>query len=138
MTPLVYLAGPEAEGDPALNAHGQLRLAHELFETGLAQGYAPTHAYWLQAAQPRAPGYWAAWHEAMLGQCAAVLRHDVDCRLPGLPYFQPAGEEAALACARARNLGLPVFSHLSALLAWAELPAGAQRDAYAARFARTA
>lgn len=111
--PLVYVAAPYSEPDPAANVHRVCRVWRRLWETDLIAPVAPHWSVIQQTVSPMAYRSWLVYDIQVLRRCDALLR------LPG-PSTGADGEVA-----EAKRIGLPVFRQdgedpSGPLLGWAE------------------
>lgn len=96
----VYVAGPYTNGDVGANVRAAILAADELLTAGHVP-FVPHLAHFWHLVTPRRYEDWLALDLAWLPLCEAVLR------LPG--YSLGADREVA----RARELGLPVYSRVA-------------------------
>ena len=107
MKPLVYLAAPYSYPDPASNTVRVLRVASDLYDSGLVVPLVPHLTLLWDAIDPRPVEHWYGYDLELLRRSDAILR------LAGLSYG--ADQEVTEAVA----IGLPTFSSPDDLLRWA-------------------
>lgn len=108
MKPLVYLAAPYSCPDPASNTVRVLRVASDLYDSGLVVPLVPHLTLLWDAIDPRPVEHWYRYDLELLRRSDAILR------LSGASYG--ADQEVAEAVA----MGLPTFSSPEDLLHWAQ------------------
>lgn len=104
----VYIAGPYTKGDVAVNVHQAIEMSNRLFTFGLYP-YVPHLAHFWHMLFPRPYEDWLRLDMMWLEQC------DVLFRLEG----ESIGADKEVR--RAEELGLPVFTSVRKLLAWAKV-----------------
>jgi hypothetical protein len=105
--PLVYVAGPYTNPDPALNVHTSVQAASVLLDAGLVTPLVPHLTMLWNVIAPRPVEFWYAYDLALLARCDALFL------LPG----ESVGVNQELEFARAANL--PTFEDVDALREWA-------------------
>jgi hypothetical protein len=103
----VYIAGPLTQGDVQSNVNLAAAYGHKLLDMGLAP-FVPHLAHYMQQLTPRGYEDWMGWCLTWVERCDALLRIAGDS--PG------ADREVA----RAKELGIPVFTDVSELRAEVE------------------
>lgn len=99
----IYVAAPYTHGDVAANVATAMAAAHELLDRGTAP-YCPHLTHYLHLARQRPYDEWLALDLEWLACCDAVLR---------LSGHSPGADRE---CARAAELGIPVYHSLALLL----------------------
>lgn len=107
MKPLVYVAGPYSQPDPAINVNRAVQVAAVLLDEGHVVPVLPhlTHLWHLIA--PRSYEEWLAYDLHILAACAALYR------MPG----ESAGADAEMEWAGRHDI--PVFFSVPPLYEWA-------------------
>lgn len=106
MKPLAYIAGPY-RSDPVHNTRAAWEVAGELILGGIVTPFVPHLSLLADAMCPQPDAFWLRYDLDVLEHCDAVLR------LPG----ESAGADAEVE--HARQEGIPVFTDVGNLLAWA-------------------
>jgi nucleoside 2-deoxyribosyltransferase len=99
--PVIYIAGPYSEPDPAYNTHRIVRIADRLLEAGFVPVLPHLSLAW-QLISPKPYQTWLEYDRQILARCDAVLR------VPG--YSQGAAAETR----HAIDHGIPVIHPRSA------------------------
>lgn len=105
--PLVYLAGPYTNPNPAWNTRNTLKLADTIIDTGLMIPVIPHLSHFWDEISPRPYSHWIEYDKHLLGACDALYR---------IPGTSPGAENEVRV---AVELGIPVFHHYDDLSAWA-------------------
>lgn len=99
--PMVYVAGPYSQPDPAANTHRIVKVADALLDAGFVPIVPHLSLAW-QLVSPKPYETWLAYDRHLLARCDAVLR------IPG--YSIGATDETR----HAETLGIPVIRPWSA------------------------
>lgn len=116
--PIIYIASPYTNGDPAINTHFQCEVFNRLMNEGLVWPVAPLWAHFQHTIFPRPYQDWVDYDKAFLHLYDACLR--VNPKYPDLRYGEKksAGSDGEVAFFRAN--GKRVFYSIDKLNAWAK------------------
>lgn len=113
MKPLVYIASPYTKGDPAINAHFQVRIFNEMMDDGIVIPFIPLASHYLHSVMPRKYEDWIEIDKVMVLKCEALVR--LNAINEYLRYFEEESSGADGEVMLAIQHGIPVFYTVSEL-----------------------
>jgi len=108
LLPHVYISAPYAFPDPIENTNKAIRIADELYTTGVCMPILPHLTLLWNTVIPHEPSFWSEYCLLMMRRCDAILRID------GISQ----GAEKELV--EAKKVGIPIFYQLDHLSEWLE------------------
>ena len=114
--PIVYVASPYTQGDPAINTHFQCKIFDRLMSEGRVWPYMPLWSHFQHVVCPRPYQDWISYDNALLSRFDACLRLNAD--LPDLNYFEDQSSGAEKEVQQFRDMSKPVFFSIEDLYGW--------------------
>jgi hypothetical protein len=105
--PLIYVASPYTQGDPALNVKCQIDLFRELIGDNLVTPFIPLLSHYIQIIYPLDYETWLQYDFEMISKCDGIFR--INAELPNVDYYQHESSGADREIAYAKELNIPVF-----------------------------
>jgi hypothetical protein len=116
--PVVYVASPYTQGDPAINVRFQCLIFDQMLGDGIVLPVVPLWAHFQHTLFPRDYRDWLEYDLAMIPRYDACLR--LDAAHPTLGYKQSQSSGADSEVELFSQLGKPVFYLLSDCYKWAD------------------
>jgi hypothetical protein len=122
--PLVYLAAPYSQGDPAINTRCQVRTFIRLLQDGVVTPLAPLLSHLPHLMYPQPYETWMRLSFEELEHCDACLCQYAEFK--PLDYLQKASSGMQREIEFCDEHGIPVFDSFSKLYDWAHARKGSQ------------
>ena len=115
--PIVYIASPYTQNDPAINTHFQCQIFNQLMDDGKVWPIAPLWAHFQHTLFPRPYLDWVNYYKALLKLYDACLRLNAEYRPMNYRETQSAGADGEIEYFL--SVRKPVFYSIEELYAWA-------------------
>jgi len=116
--PIIYIASPYTEGDPAINVRFQCRIFDRLLTDGRVWPVAPLWTHFQHTIFPRPYEDWLEYDKALLHLYDGCLR--LVAEEPSLNYKEEDSSGADGEVEVFRAMGKPVFHTIESLYEWVE------------------
>jgi len=114
--PVVYVASPYTQGDPAMNVHFQCAIFDRLLDDGRVLPIAPLWTHFQHTLFPRKYEEWLKYDAQILKLCDCCLRLTAENERLG--YVQSASKGADAEAQAFLHDGKPVFFDIQTLYEW--------------------
>jgi hypothetical protein len=116
--PIIYIASPYTNGDPAINVRFQCRVFDQLLREGRVWPVAPLWTHFQHTLFPRHYEDWLEYDKALLPLYDGCLR--LNAEEPELNYIEKKSTGADGEVEAFKLMGKPVFYSVESLYEWVE------------------
>ncbi len=116
--PIIYIASPYTNGDPAINVRFQCRIFNQLLSEGRVWPIAPLWTHFQHILFPRPYEDWLKYDKALLPLYDGCLR--LNAEEPELNYVEERSSGADGEVEAFKLMGKPVFYSIESLYEWVE------------------